>query len=72
MRKPPAPRRPRLSRITRARLGFFAGLLLLAAGIGWAIAPGWGVAVAGAGLIAWSVLLYDVDEEPLEREDGPW
>jgi hypothetical protein len=30
------------------------------------------VAVAGAGLIAWSVLLYDVDEDPPVREDGPW
>jgi hypothetical protein len=33
------------------------------------------VAVAGVGLIAWSVLLYDVDEVPqgpAEREDGPW
>lgn len=65
-------RRPRLSRITRARAGYFLGLLLLAAGIGWALAPGWGIATAGIGLIAWSVLLYDVDEEPVEREDGPW
>jgi hypothetical protein len=33
------------------------------------------VAVAGAGLVAWSVLLYDVDEVPqgpAEQEDGPW
>lgn len=65
-------RKPRLPRIVRARLGFFAGLLLLAAGIGLALAPGWGVAVAGIGLIVWSVLLYDVDEEPEVREDGPW
>jgi hypothetical protein len=65
-------RRPRLSRIARARLGYFAGLFLLAAGIGWAIAPGWGVAVAGAGAIAYVVLLYDVDEDSPVREDGPW
>jgi hypothetical protein len=65
-------RRPRLSRIARARAGYFAGLLLLAAGIAWAIAPGWGVAVAGAGAIAYVVLLYDVDEDPPVREDGPW
>jgi uncharacterized membrane protein len=65
------PRRRRLSRITRARVGFFAGLLLLAAGLGWFVHPGLGVAVAGAGLIVWSVLLYDVDDEPEVREDGP-
>lgn len=65
------PRR-RVTRIARARAGFFAGLLLLALGLGVALGPGWGVATAGIGLIAWSVLLYDVDEEPEEREDGPW
>jgi hypothetical protein len=65
-------RRPRLSRAGRARRGFFAGLLLLAAGLGWFIHPGLGVAVAGGGLIAWSVLLYDVAEDPPVREDGPW
>jgi hypothetical protein len=62
----------RMPRVVRARVGFFAGLLLLAAGIGWAWAPGWGIAVAGIGLIVWSVLLYDVDEEPEVRGDGPW
>jgi uncharacterized membrane protein YczE len=71
LRSKPRPKR-RLGRIVRARLCYFAGLLLLAAGIGWAIAPGWGMAAAGVGLIAWSVLLYDVDEEPEVREDGPW
>lgn len=65
------PRR-RLAKIMRARVAYFAGLLLLAAGLGWAIHPGFGTAVAGAGLIVWSVLLYDVDEEPEVREDGPW
>lgn len=62
----------RIPRDVRARIGYFSGLLLLAAGIGWAIAPGWGVAVAGAGLIVWFVLLYDIDEEPEVQEDGPW
>jgi hypothetical protein len=65
------PRRPRLSRIARARVGFFAGLVLLAAGLGWFVHPGLGVAVGGAGLIVWSVLLYDVDDEPEVWEDGP-
>lgn len=62
----------RLGRPARARLGFFAGLLLLAVGLGWFVHPGLGVAVAGAGVIVWSVLLYDVDEVPPVREDGPW
>jgi hypothetical protein len=66
------PKRPRLSRIARARLGYFLGVLLIAAGIGWAIAPGWGLAAAGVGAIAYVVLLYDVDDEPQVREDGPW
>lgn len=65
-------RRQRITRIARARAGYFAGLLLLALGLGLALGPGWGVATAGVGLIAWSVLLYDVDEEPPVREDGPW
>jgi hypothetical protein len=61
-----------MTRAARARLGYFAGLLLLAAGLGWALAPGWGLAVFGIGAIAYVVLLYDVDEEPPVREDGPW
>jgi hypothetical protein len=64
-----------VSRPARARIGYFLGLLTLAAGIGLALGYGWGVAVAGAGLVAWSVLLYDVDEVPqgpAEQEDGPW
>lgn len=65
-------RRPRLSRIARARAGYFAGLLLIALGLGLALGPGWGLAAAGVGLILWAVLLYDVDEEPEVREDGPW
>jgi amino acid transporter len=61
-----------MARANRARLGYYAGLLLLAAGLGWFVHPGLGVAVAGAGMMAWSVLLYDVDEEPPVQEDGPW
>lgn len=56
------PARPQFPRVARARTGYFLGVLLLAAGIGWALAIGWGLAVAGAGLIVWSVVLYDVDE----------
>jgi len=65
-------RRRRITRIVRARAGYFAGLLLIAVGLGLALGPGWGLAAAGVGLIAWSVLLYDVDEDPPVREDGPW
>jgi hypothetical protein len=65
-------RRPRLPRIMRARAAYFAGLLLIALGLGLALGLGWGLAAAGAGTVLWSVLLYDVDEEPEVREDGPW
>lgn len=61
-------------RPARARFGYFAGVLLIAAGIGWALGLGWGLAAAGVGLVAYFTLLYDVDEPPavVEREDGPW
>jgi hypothetical protein len=65
-------RRPRLPRIMRARAAYFAGLLLIALGLGLALGPGWGLAAAGVGTVLWSVLLYDVDEDPPVREDGPW
>lgn len=61
MREPQRPNR-RIGRTARARLGYFAGLLLLAAGVGLALAVGWGLVAAGAGLIAYFTLLYDVDE----------
>lgn len=57
------PDRPkRVTRAARARTGYFLGLALVAAGIGLALAVGWGLVAAGAGLIAYVVLLYDVDE----------
>jgi len=65
------PRR-RMSRIMRARYVYFAGLLLIALGLGLALGPGWGLAAAGIGMVAWAVLLYDVDEDPPVQEDGPW
>jgi hypothetical protein len=59
----PKPKRTRrLTRTARARAGYFLGVLLLAAGVGLAIAVGWGLVAAGAGLIAYFTLLYDVDE----------
>lgn len=56
----PKPRR--VTRTVRARIGYFAGLLAIAVGIGLALAAGWGLVAAGAGLIAYFTLLYDVDE----------
>jgi hypothetical protein len=61
MSKRPKPKR-RFTRAGRARTGYFLGLLLAAAGIGLALGFGWGLVAAGAGLIAYVVLLYDVDE----------
>jgi hypothetical protein len=59
-----------VSRPARARIGYFLGLLAVAAGLGWFVHPGLGVAVAGVGLIAWSVLLYDVDEpNPIDPDE---
>jgi biopolymer transport protein ExbB/TolQ len=62
------------TRAARARTGYFTGLLLIAAGLAVALGVGWGLVAAGAGLIAYTVLLYDVDDMPerVEREDGPW
>jgi hypothetical protein len=43
----PKPRR--MPRALRARLGYFAGLLLIAAGVGLAISVGWGLVAAAPG-----------------------
>lgn len=67
------PRRthPRVPRTARARIGYFLGVLLIAAGIGWSLCPGWGLVAAGVGLVAYMVLLYDVDEpQPFDDELG--
>jgi hypothetical protein len=58
----------RISRTARARTGYFLGVLLVAAGVGLALCPGWGLVAAGAGLIAYMIVLYDVDE-PQPHED---
>lgn len=64
------PDRPRrVTRAARARTGYFTGLLMVAAGVGLALTLGWGLVAAGAGLIAYVVLLYDVDEPvPLDPD----
>jgi hypothetical protein len=61
-------RKLRISRTARARTGYFLGVLLVAAGLGLALCPGWGLVAAGAGLIAYMIVLYDVDE-PQPHED---
>jgi hypothetical protein len=61
----------RTSRAARARLGYFLGVLLVAAGLGLALGPGWGLVAAGIGLIAYMIVLYDVDEpQPHEDDEG--
>jgi hypothetical protein len=59
-----------MSRAMRARLGYFAGVLLIAVGIGLALGLGWGLLAAGVGLVAYTVLLYDVDEPEQVEPEG--
>lgn len=64
----PAQRQP-WSRVARARLGCLLGVLLVAAGVGYELGVGWGVAVLGAGIAAGFFLFYDVDaDEDLPAE----
>jgi hypothetical protein len=70
MRKPRRTRR-RFTRVVRARAGYFAGVLLVAAGLALTLGAGWGLVAAGVGLIAYMVLLYDVDEPaPMDPDEG--
>jgi hypothetical protein len=52
----------RLSRVTRARMGFFVGVLLVAAGLVLTLGLGWALVAAGLGTVAAFVWLYDVSE----------
>ena len=66
-----------MTRIMRARFGFFVGVVLAAAGLGWAVAPGWGLVVAGVGTMFAFVWLYDVADPPPPDENrlrrgGDW
>jgi hypothetical protein len=54
----------------RARIGYFVGVLLAAVGIGLALGLGWGLLAAGAGVVAYTVLLYDVDEPEQVEPEG--
>lgn len=59
-----------MTRAARARTGYFAGVLLIAVGIGLVLDLGWGLVAAGVGLIAYTVLLYDVDEPEQVEQEG--
>ena len=54
--------RIRLSRVIRARLGYFLGALVIAAGMFYMAGIGAALVVLGVAIIAAFVWLYDVDE----------
>jgi hypothetical protein len=60
--------------VIRARLGYFAGVLLIAVGIYLALGLGWGLVSLGLGTAAAFVWLYDVAEptEPIQTRDEGW
>ncbi len=53
-----------MNRVMRARLGYFTGVVLIAAGMYLALSLGWAVVVFGLGVAAAFVWLYDVSEPP--------
>jgi hypothetical protein len=67
--------RLRLRRVIRARVGYFAGILLIAVGIYLALGLGWALVALGLGVAAAFVWLYDVSEaEPVvtRTDEGGW
>ena len=66
--------RVRLKRVIRARIGYFTGVLLVAAGICLAIGLGWGLVALGLGTSAAFVWLYDVAEatEQVQTREEIW
>lgn len=54
--------RVRVTRVIRARIGFFAGALLLAAGVFVMFGAGPALVVLGVATVVAFVWLYDVDE----------
>lgn len=63
--------RVRVSRATRARAGVVAGGVLAAAGAGLALGAAVGLVAAGVGLVAYCLLLMDVDAPDDGRRRGP-
>lgn len=62
-------------RVIRARIGYFAGIALIAVGIFLAVGIGWGLVAFGLGTSAAFVWLYDVTEpsEQIQtRDEGTW
>lgn len=53
----------KLSGLTVSRLGYTAGCLATAAGVGTEFGPGWGLMVGGVISAASFLLLVDVDEK---------
>ena len=68
--------RVRVKRVIRARIGYFAGILLIAVGVYLALGLGWGLVAAGLGTAAAFVWLYDVsdpvDAVVTRQDDGGW
>jgi CBS-domain-containing membrane protein len=66
--------RVRVSRVIRARIGYFLGILLVACGMYFALGLGWALVAAGLGTSAAFVWLYDVSEapDPTATREGEW
>ena len=68
--------RVRVTRVIRARIGYFTGILLIAVGIYLALGLGWGLVALGLGIAAASVWLYDVAEPAdaviTRQDEGGW
>lgn len=64
-----------MNRVMRARLGYFAGILLVAVGVFFALGLGWSLMAAGLGTAAAFVWLYDVSEPPdptIRQREETW
>lgn len=68
--------RVRVSRVIRARLGYFAGILLVAVGVYLTLGLGWALVALGLGVAAAFVWLYDVsdpvDAVVTRTDEGGW
>lgn len=51
------------SKVTRARLGVFAGVVMVAVGVFLVLGIGWALIAGGIAVSAAFLLLYDVDEQ---------
>lgn len=60
----------RLTALVWARVGYAAGVVVAAVGIGVEAGPGWGMAVGGAVGAASCLLLVDVDDRRPRKGGG--